>query len=59
VEGVEAARVAAERVMRIAPDQPMSLLAMGAYRLNQKQDYTGALELYTRGSRSIPTTRSC
>jgi eukaryotic-like serine/threonine-protein kinase len=54
VEGVEAARVAAERVMRVAPNQPMSLLAMGAYLLNQKKDYTGGLELYTRGLKLDP-----
>ncbi len=54
VEGVEAARIAAERVIRMAPDQPMSLLAMGTYRLYQKQDYAGALELYTRGLKVDP-----
>jgi len=54
VEGVEAARVAAERVMRIAPDQPMSLLAMGAYRLNQKQDYTGALAKFNAAMGADP-----
>ena len=54
VEGVEAARVAAERVVRIAPDHPMALVAMGTYLLNQKHDYTGGLELYSRALKLDP-----
>ncbi len=54
VEGVEAARVAAERVLKLAPDQPVARQAMGTYLLNQKKDYAGALEQFTLAIKAAP-----
>jgi serine/threonine-protein kinase len=54
VEGVEAARVAAERAISMAPGRPVTRLAMGAFLLYQKKDYSGALEQLTLGLRGEP-----
>jgi TolB-like protein/Flp pilus assembly protein TadD len=54
VEGVEAARVAAEGVYKLAPDEPAARQAMGTYLLNQKKDYTGALEQFTMALKAEP-----
>ena len=54
VEGVEAARVAAERALKLAPDKPSVRLAMGQYLLNQKKDYTGAVDQYAIGLKADP-----
>jgi len=54
LEGVEAARQAAERVLKLAPDKPAARLAMGVYLLNQRKDYSGAVEQFTLGLKSDP-----
>jgi tetratricopeptide (TPR) repeat protein len=54
VEGVEAARVSAERVFKLAPDRPAARMAMGFFMLNQRKDYTGALEQFASGLKSDP-----
>ena len=54
VAGVEAARLAAERAVRMAPDRPESRLAMGAFLLYQKKDYAGALDQLTQGLKADP-----
>jgi serine/threonine-protein kinase len=46
VEGVAAARAAAEGVIKLAPDHPAARQAFGTFLLNQKKDYTGALEQF-------------
>jgi eukaryotic-like serine/threonine-protein kinase len=54
VEGVEAARVYAERALKLAPDKPVAHLAMGTYLLNQQKDYTGAVEQFGLGLKVEP-----
>ena len=54
VEGVEAARVSAERVLKLAPDKPAARLAMGTFMLNQSKDYTGAVDQFTIGLKADP-----
>jgi tetratricopeptide (TPR) repeat protein len=54
VEGVEAARQAAERALKLAPEKPIARLAMGTYLLNQQKDYSGALEQFTLGLKTDP-----
>jgi serine/threonine-protein kinase len=54
VEGVEAARKAAERALKLAPDKPIARLAMGVYLLNQQKDYSGAVEQFNQGLKSDP-----
>jgi len=46
IEGVAAAKAAAEGAVKLAPDNPAARHAMGTFLLNQKKDYTGALEQY-------------
>jgi eukaryotic-like serine/threonine-protein kinase len=54
VEGVEAARVSAERVLKLAPDKPVARLAMGTYLLNQPKDYNGAVDQFAIGLKAEP-----
>ncbi len=54
VEGVEAARVNAERALKLAPEKPVAHLAMGTYLLNQRKDYTGAVEQFGQGLKIEP-----
>ena len=54
VAGVEAARKAAERALKLAPDKPVARLAMGTYLLNQPKDYSGAVEQFNLGLKSDP-----
>ncbi len=48
-DGVERARVAAERTMQLAPDRAEARLAMGMYLFRIKLDYSGAREQFLQG----------
>jgi eukaryotic-like serine/threonine-protein kinase len=48
-EGVEKARVAAERTVQLAPDRAEARLAMASYLINIKHDYEGARQQYLDG----------
>ena len=54
VAGVAAARLAAERTVRIAPNTLVAWLAMGTFLLNIEKDYTGALQQFTLGLKADP-----
>jgi len=54
VEGVERARIAAERALALAPDRPEARLAMAAYLRDLKLDYPGAHDQYVAGLKTDP-----
>jgi tetratricopeptide (TPR) repeat protein len=54
VEGVERARIAAERGLALAPDRPEARLAMAAYLRDLKLDYPGAHDQYVAGLKTDP-----
>jgi TolB-like protein/tetratricopeptide (TPR) repeat protein len=54
VEGVERARIAAERALALAPDRPEARLAMAAYMRDLKLDYPGAHDQYVAGLKTDP-----
>jgi eukaryotic-like serine/threonine-protein kinase len=54
VEGVERARVAAERALALAPERPEARLAMAAYMRDLKLDYPGAHDQYVAGLKTDP-----
>jgi serine/threonine protein kinase/tetratricopeptide (TPR) repeat protein len=53
-EGVERARVAAERTLQLAPDRPDARLAMGSYLKEIKVDFAGAREQFLAGLTGDP-----
>jgi eukaryotic-like serine/threonine-protein kinase len=53
-EGVERARIAAERTLQLAPDRAEARLAMGSYLQNVKLDFAGAREQFLQGLQHDP-----
>ena len=53
-EGVERARIAAERTVQLAPDRPEARLAMGSYLMAIKVDFAGAREQFLAGLEHDP-----
>ena len=52
----EAARLAAERALALAPNRPDGHLALGEYHTRVSGDYARSLEQYSQGERLAPAT---